>query len=346
MKYYLIKGRFRVVGYSPDGDSLMFEANNKKHWNKVTTANREAFDEKLIKGKGIVQLRLQGIDALETHYSPSPFSVPADVKSKTYSKAIKPKMGKFRQPEKFGELATVKLLEQFGVTDLKWKNSGWGGSYVSEISVKKGKKTLTHKKKNTDPLEGYIVVNDMDRKGRPICWVFGGSTRKKDGSALTNSALGKTLKSSANRILLEHGLVYPYYFYTLSSSLRDILVPAVNNAQTKKLGVWSEDKTAKGITLRSASKLTKDHLILPYLFRRIIKHQYRRMNEGYYEAIRKKKKFTPNTRSLYLDTFWDNTNPYIFRLDKNDFVRMDQIIKVTKTKIVMTVDPGKIIFLS
>ncbi len=346
MKYYLIKGRFRVVGYSPDGDSLMFEAKNKKHWHKVITANREVFDGKLVTGKGIVQLRLQGIDALETHYSPSPVSVPADIKSKSYAKAEKPKMGKFRQPEKFGELATMKLLEQFGVTDLKWKRSGWGGRYVSEINVQKGTKTLIHKKKNTDPLEGYIVVNDMDRKGRPISWAFGGTTRKKDGSAITKSALGKILKKSVNHILLDNGLVYPYYFYTLSSSLRDILVPAVTNAQKKKLGIWSEDQTEKGITLRSLSKLTGHHLILPYLFRRIIKHQYRRMNEAYFEALRKKKKFTPNTKSLYLDTFWDDTNPYVFRLDKNDFVRMDQIIKVTKTKIVMTVDPGKIIFLS
>jgi len=346
MDYFLIKGTFRVVGYSPDGDSLMFEASNKKHWDKIVTAHRELFDEKIKEKKGVLQLRLQGIDALETHYSPSPVPAPKDVKGKTSSKAIKPKMGKFRQPVEYGDAATHKMLEMFGVMETpKWKKSGWGSSYISEIKVTKGKKTTTYKKKHTEKLEGYVVVNDVDRKGRPIAWVFAGKTRSRDGSKLTRSKLAKILKQSANYQLAANGLVYPYFFFTLAASLRDILMNGVKNAQKKKLNIWSKDETAKGVTLKKTSHITQGHIFFPYLFRRIIKHQFRRMMEGYWEALRKKKSYKPKPESLFLDSFYADTNPYVFIISQREFKRLDEIVRTTKTKITMKVPPEDIVFL-
>ena len=35
MSFTLIKGTFHVVGYSPDGDSIRFKADNEKQWDKV-----------------------------------------------------------------------------------------------------------------------------------------------------------------------------------------------------------------------------------------------------------------------------------------------------------------------
>jgi hypothetical protein len=46
MPFNLIKGTFHVVGYSPDGDSIRFQADNRGH----------------------AQLRIEAIDTLETHY--------------------------------------------------------------------------------------------------------------------------------------------------------------------------------------------------------------------------------------------------------------------------------------
>jgi hypothetical protein len=62
MPFRVIKGTFHVVGYSPDGDSIRFKAENEHHWALLSgppvslNARRHA------------QLRLEAIDTLETHY--------------------------------------------------------------------------------------------------------------------------------------------------------------------------------------------------------------------------------------------------------------------------------------
>lgn len=346
MDYYLIKGNFRVVGYSPDGDSLMFEANNKNNWKKINTVHRELFEEKLTDGKGIVQLRLQGIDALETHYSPSSVPAPKGMSGKKYAKAELPKKGKFRQPVKLGDLSTEKMLKLFGIKNVEWGHSGWGGDYIKNIEMTSGKTTKTYKTKNEDPLEGYVVVNDVERKGRPISWVFPGKTKIRDGSKLTTSGLNKILKKSANYKLVATGLVYPYFFFTLAAKLRDTLMYAVQNAERQKMNIWAEDKTDTGIVMNKFSQITGEFVILPYLFRRLIKHQYRRMMEGYWDAVAKKKSYKPKIQTLFLDSFFEDSNPYIFMIKEREFKRLDEIVTVTKNKVKMTTHPGNIVFLS
>jgi endonuclease YncB( thermonuclease family) len=324
----------------------MFEASNKKHWNKITTSYREIFETKLEEKKGVVQLRMQGIDALETHYSPSPIPPPSGMAGKKHSKAKTPSRGKFRQPIEYGDMATSFLLEQFGVSNVVWGKSGWGAVYVKSIDKMAGKKTTTYKKKNSEPLEGYIVVNDVERKGRPISWVFAGKTKIRDGSKLTTTKLEGILKESANYKLVKEGLVYPYFFFTLEADLRNILMEACRDAEKKQLNIWSKDKTDEGVSMRRFSQLTDDHLFLPYLFRRLIKHQYLEMMNGYWTAVKKKKKYDPKTNSLFLESFYDYTNPYVFMIDEREFKRLDQIVKVSKSKIRMTTHPGNIVFLS
>jgi endonuclease YncB( thermonuclease family) len=62
MSFTLIKGTFHVTGYSPDGDSVRFSALDTKLWKRLsgpaveTNARRHA------------QLRIEAVDALETHY--------------------------------------------------------------------------------------------------------------------------------------------------------------------------------------------------------------------------------------------------------------------------------------
>jgi endonuclease YncB( thermonuclease family) len=62
MPYFVIKGTFHVVGYSPDGDSIRFKADNEANWANLSgppvnlNAQRHA------------QLRLEAIDTLETHF--------------------------------------------------------------------------------------------------------------------------------------------------------------------------------------------------------------------------------------------------------------------------------------
>ena len=90
MPFTLIKGTFRVVGASPDGDSIRFFPDNPALMNALpggpVTPNPRPF----------AQLRLEGIDALETHYA-----------------------GR-HQPERWARAARDRLLNFVGVQNVQW----------------------------------------------------------------------------------------------------------------------------------------------------------------------------------------------------------------------------------
>jgi len=73
--YKVIHGHFHVKGYSPDGDSIRFEADDAVHWEFLNWQNQQKF--KAAKK----QLRFEAIDALETHYlgfhQPQAFAIAA-----------------------------------------------------------------------------------------------------------------------------------------------------------------------------------------------------------------------------------------------------------------------------
>jgi len=62
MNYKIIQGKFFVTGYSPDGDSIRFQAANEANWDFFKWKSQQ---KKKTKKK---QLRFEAIDALETHY--------------------------------------------------------------------------------------------------------------------------------------------------------------------------------------------------------------------------------------------------------------------------------------
>lgn len=74
-EFKIIKGRFHVKGYQPDGDSIRFEADNPAQWDGFD------WDSASKKKAAKKQLRIEGIDALETHYEgyhqPRPFAIAA-----------------------------------------------------------------------------------------------------------------------------------------------------------------------------------------------------------------------------------------------------------------------------
>jgi endonuclease YncB( thermonuclease family) len=62
MPFILIKGKFRVVGYAPDGDSVKFHADKDTLWDKLDGPKVK------LDARGNAQLRFEGIDTPETHY--------------------------------------------------------------------------------------------------------------------------------------------------------------------------------------------------------------------------------------------------------------------------------------
>jgi endonuclease YncB( thermonuclease family) len=65
MNFKIIKGKFFVAGYSPDGDSIRFQADNEQHWDFFNWKSQST------KNSSRKQLRFEAIDALETHYEES-----------------------------------------------------------------------------------------------------------------------------------------------------------------------------------------------------------------------------------------------------------------------------------
>ena len=91
MPFIAIEGTFHVVGYSPDGDSIKFKANQSSLWDQI-------------KGKTIrpnpkdhVQIRVEAIDSLETHYK-----------------------GDYEQPETLADAAGDHLMSLLGITNVIW----------------------------------------------------------------------------------------------------------------------------------------------------------------------------------------------------------------------------------
>lgn len=90
MPFFVIKGTFHIEGYSPDGDSVRFRADSKKHWAKLSGRPVE------LNAKDHAQLRFEAIDTLETHYLD------------------------MHQPLDLAIGALEHLLEGLGITDVEW----------------------------------------------------------------------------------------------------------------------------------------------------------------------------------------------------------------------------------
>lgn len=91
-KYKVIKGTFHVKGYQPDGDSIRFRAENDAHWSWGGFAWSDA-QRKNAKKK---QIRIEGIDALETHYEGA------------------------QQPPAFALAALERMLDLIGITNVEY----------------------------------------------------------------------------------------------------------------------------------------------------------------------------------------------------------------------------------
>ncbi|MFF9168694.1 MULTISPECIES: nuclease [unclassified Streptomyces] len=64
MPMLLIQGKYRLIGTQPDGDTVHFIADNPHDWSLVGGKHPV-----IASGTGDASLRLEGIDALETHYA-------------------------------------------------------------------------------------------------------------------------------------------------------------------------------------------------------------------------------------------------------------------------------------
>lgn len=228
MSMTLIKGEFKIVNSSPDGDSVKFYPYNPDLWQQL---NRKIH----LNAYGACQLRLEAIDALETHYQPE----------NSYSKPL-------HQPKILAHASATELLKFIGFTEIE----------------RNLKQTVIFSVPEAIP--GFILTRFVDRYGRAIAFVFKGESPDQDGSEvyLTRSLL----QDSANYHLLSQGLVYPTFYSKIYIDIRLEMLKAVQTARESNLGLWQLDQTTRGFTFVNWQTITEDVVILPRLFRRLVSY--------------------------------------------------------------------------
>lgn len=228
MGMLLIKGAYRIVGSAPDGDSIRFYPAKTDDWNLVAGPHKVRTNK-----TGGAQLRLDGIDALETHYSP-----PGGA------------LGTTRQPHDLGDAASLGLLTFLGFKHV----------------IRSAHQTVTA----AQPLEekGYILTRFADVYGRPVAFAFKGDHAGNSGSTVHLGV--QDLKKSANYHLLKDALVYPTYYSQLFPDIRSEMTAAVKSAREAGHALWAKDVSESGLTIKTLADLENHGYVLPKLYRRLM----------------------------------------------------------------------------
>ena len=226
MPLTLIEGQFRILNAAPDGDSIRFYPNSDNAWRRIGSRVRT-------NRSGGAQLRLDGIDALETHYQPQRSHLPPQ-----------------HQPLPPSRAAAAELLRFLGFEDV----------------TRGDNETVTSARPAQVP--GFILTRFADTYGRAVAFAFLGSHPARDGSdVFLDSAL---LRQSANYHLLSQGLVYPTFYSMLYPDIRREMAEAAQTSRGERLGVWAADATTSGFDVTAFEDLTERLVILPKLFRRLL----------------------------------------------------------------------------
>jgi hypothetical protein len=143
-------------------------------------------------------------------------------------------------------------LEGLGITDVEWNE------------------TRTTVTAANDGTEGYILSRAVEEYGRPVAFVYTGTSPEEDGSEIFLDA--DRVRQSLNHRALEEGLAYPTYYKGLFHDLREALTKAVSHAREAQLGVWAEDRTNAGFEVEGLRSITDEHVVLPKLFRRLAEY--------------------------------------------------------------------------
>jgi endonuclease YncB( thermonuclease family) len=224
MAMLVIEGKYRIVGASPDGDSVRFYPNDPADWDRVGGPHKVRRN-----ASGGAQLRLDAIDALETHFLT--------------------KTGEQHQPHRFGDAAAGEVLDWLGFTNVV---RGSGGKVTQ-----------------ADPTEvpGFILTRTADVYGRCVSFAGRGTAPAASGSnVFVDVAL---VQRTVNYHQLARGLAYPTFYRKLFPDLRTAMTEAAKMARAEQLGLWPTDRTQSGAKVATERALFDDVVVLPKLFRRL-----------------------------------------------------------------------------
>lgn len=238
MPYLLIEGEYRIIGGAPDGDSIRFYPRRTARWEQLEALSKT---HRIRQNKdGGVQLRLDAIDALETHYTPGVSGASIE-----------------HQPLEYAHAARDALLGFLG---------------FKQVQHGKDEKVTASQ---PERVSGFLLSKFVDVYGRAVSFAYQGAPPERDGGLVfVEDGL---LSQSANHHLLAQGLVYPTYYSGLYFELRRVFNAAVASARQGK-GLWPQDRTTRGFELKTVTTLNNRVVILPKLFRRL--SDYLELNQG------------------------------------------------------------------
>lgn len=236
MPYTLIKGTFalyyqgqRHVGSRPDGDSVWFKPDQPQLLNGLGGRNPD------FNGGDFVQLRFEGIDALELHYP-----------------------GSDHQHKDAAVAARDFLLKKIGFTDVE---------YAPNPDI-----PASVRSSEPPSVRGYMLSRNIDPYGRPVAFVFAGAAPEADGADVFLRE--DRLDQSVNAMLMKAGHVYPAYYGAreniggLPWDLRNHLTDLADRAWERDKGIWAVDKSRSNPKIKNKAELMK-LAIWPKLYRRL-----------------------------------------------------------------------------
>ena len=197
-RYTLIKGRFWIhnpnkprQGPQPDGDTVSFEPDSLELVRNLPRFSGRAPD---IRTGGRINVRYEGIDALETHFS------------NTHQNLI------------FANNARDFNLAQLGFTNVKFFPDS--PNVVQSVDV--------------NPLPGYVIANGIESNGRLLGLVYAGATNRADGEKVfvTNAILDDSVNAKLIEAGLVYVEPYDTMPISLVKHLRTRL-HAARNANTE-----------------------------------------------------------------------------------------------------------------
>jgi hypothetical protein len=184
-----LAGTYRILATEPDGDSIRFYPDDPEQWRLVPGPHAVQTN-----AGGGAQLRLDGIDALETHYAPRG-------------------AGPLHQPLALGHQAGAELLRWLGFRGVQRD-----GERVTAATP--------------DQLAGFLFTRGADLYGRCVALAGRGDPPAASGTQVNvNLAL---LRRTANHRLITTGLAYPTFYLKLYPDLRRELTKQAQSARPGK----------------------------------------------------------------------------------------------------------------
>src|SRR4051795_7037418 len=178
MPMLCLAGAFHVLGSEPDGDSVRFRPDDPAAWDKVPGLNQVRRNV-----TGAAQLRLDAVDALETHYTP-PGGHPQ------------------HQPLELAHAAAAELLEWLGFRGVTRQ-----GETITAVTA--------------DDQPGFILTRGADVYGRCVALAGRGDAPAPSGEDIfVDVAL---LRETVNHRLIASGVAFPTFYTQLYADLRNEL---------------------------------------------------------------------------------------------------------------------------